>query len=280
MFSIYNCIIEKQRPLIMGILNVTPDSFFEAGKSFFAESAFNRALEIESGGADILDIGGCSTSPGKTFASLEEELSRLKTVLPLIPNTVKIPVSIDTFRPEAAKFALEKGVTIVNDESGVFSEDMASLVKEYNAHWIFMHTGNKTSSEVKVYKNGVVSEVLEFFKSMKEKALDFGISEDKLCFDYGIGFGKSRLDDLTLLKSTGEFKEFKPLLVGVSNKRVIGEATGCKVNERLFGTVSAESITAFLGADIIRTHDVKSALDAVKVSACIKRGNFGGQDSY
>jgi dihydropteroate synthase len=106
MFSIYNSISEKQRPLVMGILNVTPDSFFETGKNFFAESAFNRALEIESDGADIIDIGGCSTSPGKSFASLEEELSRLKTVLPLIPSTVKIPVSVDTFRPEVAKFAL------------------------------------------------------------------------------------------------------------------------------------------------------------------------------
>jgi dihydropteroate synthase len=113
MFSIYNRIIEKQRPLVMGILNVTPDSFFEAGKSFFAESAFNRALQIESDGADIIDIGGCSTSPGKSFASFEEELSRLKTVLPLIPDTVNIPVSVDTFRPEIAKFALENGTLLL-----------------------------------------------------------------------------------------------------------------------------------------------------------------------
>ncbi len=274
MFSIYNGISEKQRPLIMGILNVTPDSFFETGKSYFAEAAFNRALEIESEGADILDIGGCSTSPGKAFASLEEELSRLKTVLPLVTDTVRIPVSVDTFRVEAAKFALENGVDIVNDESGVFSLEMASLVKEFNVSWIFMHTGNKTSSEIAVYENGVVNDVLEFFKSMKEQALNFGISEDKLCFDYGIGFGKTREDDLTLLKNTDAFKEFKPLLVGVSNKRVIGQATGRDVDERLFGTLGAESVAAFLGADIIRTHNVKAAVDAVTVSACIKKGGF------
>jgi dihydropteroate synthase len=274
MFSIYNSITEKQRPLVMGILNVTPDSFFEAGKSFFAESAFNRALQIESDGADIIDIGGCSTSPGKTFASYEEELSRLKTVLPLIPNTVKIPVSIDTFRPRIAKFALENGVAIVNDESGVFSEEMASLVKAYNANWIFMHTGNKTSSEVAVYENGVVENVLGFFKSMKEQALNFGIDENKLCFDYGIGFGKTREDDLTLLKNTDVFSEFKPLLVGVSNKRVVGQATGREVDERVFGTISAESVSVFLGADVIRTHNVKACVDSINMVAAIKKGGF------
>ena len=274
MFSIYNSIIEKQRPLVMGILNVTPDSFFEAGKSFFAESAFNRALHIESDGADIIDIGGCSTSPGKSFASFEEELSRLKTVLPLIPDTVNIPVSVDTFRPEIAKFALENGVVIVNDESGVFSKEMASLVKEYNANWIFMHTGNKTSSEVAVYENGVVENVLEFFKSMKEQALNFGIAEDKLCFDYGIGFGKTREDDLTLLKNTDAFSDYKPLLVGVSNKRVVGQATGREVNDRLFGTVSAESVSAFLGAGVIRTHNVKACVDSVNMITAIKKGGF------
>ncbi|MBE6752566.1 MAG: dihydropteroate synthase [Ruminococcaceae bacterium] len=274
MFSIYNCMSEKKRPLVMGILNVTPDSFFESGKNYFAESAFNRALEIESEGADILDIGGCSTAPGKTFASQEEELARLKTVLPLIPNTVKIPVSVDTFRVDVAKFALNNGVRIVNDESGCFTKEMAAVVKEFDASWIFMHTGNKTSSETGDYPAGVVADVLEFFKSMKEQALNFGIGEDKLCFDYGIGFGKSREDDLTLLKNTDKFYDFKPLLVGVSNKRVVGQATGKDVNERLFGTLSAESITAFLGADVIRTHNVKACVDAVAVSASIKKGGF------
>lgn len=274
MFSIFNSVNEKQRPLVMGILNVTPDSFFETGKSFFAESAFNRALEIESDGADIIDVGGCSTSPGKSFASFEEELSRLKTVLPLIPNTVDIPVSVDTFRPQIARFALENGVTIVNDESGVFQAEMASLVKEYNASWVFMHTGNKTSSETREYKKGVVSDVLEFFKSMKEQALNIGIKEEKLCFDYGIGFGKTREDDLTLLQNTDAFSDFKPLLVGVSNKRVVGQATGREVDDRLFGTISAECVSAFLGAGVIRTHNVKACVDMVNMVASIKKGGF------
>jgi dihydropteroate synthase len=151
---------------------------------------------------------------------------------------------------------------------------MASLIKEFDASWIFMHTGNKTSSEVAVYKNGVVSDVLEFFKSVKEKALNYGIAEDKLCFDYGLGFGKTREDDLLLLKNTDVFREFKPLLVGVSNKRVVGTATGRDVNERLFGTIAAESISVFLGADIIRSHNVKAAVDAVNVATCFLKGGF------
>lgn len=274
MFSFIDCINEKKRPLVMGILNVTPDSFFEAGKSYFAEDAFNTALHLESAGADIIDIGGCATSPGKKQATLQEELARLKSVLPLIPNTVKVPVSVDTFRVKTAEYALNNGAVIVNDESGCFSEDMAKLVKFYNAGWVFMHTGNKTSSEEASYKNGVVYDVLEFFKEMKSKALAFGLKEEQLCFDYGLGFGKTREDDLTLLKNTSLFSEFRPLLVGVSNKRVIGKATGKDTNDRLYGTLSAESISVFLGAEIVRTHNVYAAHDAITVATSLKEGEF------
>lgn len=274
MFSIYNSICEKKRPIVMGILNVTPDSFYNSGEHFSLEAALERAKQIENEGADILDVGGCSTAPGKTFATSEEELARLKGVLPEIIKAVNIPVSVDTFRPEVARYALEVGAVVVNDESGSFSEEMASLVKEYGASWIFMHTGNKTSSQEADYKNGVIADVMHFFKYVKEKAIDFGIEESALCFDYGIGFGKSREDDLTLLKNTGAFNEFKPLLVGVSNKRVIGMATNREVHERLYGTLSAESIAAFLGAGVIRTHNVKACRDALAVCECIKKGGF------
>jgi dihydropteroate synthase len=137
-----------------------------------------------------------------------------------------------------------------------------------------MHTGKRTSSETREYKDGVVTDVLEFFKSMKEQALEFGISKDKLCFDYGIGFGKTREDDLTLLKNTEVFSDFKPLLVGVSNKRVVGQATGREVDDRLFGTVSAESISAFLGAGVIRTHNVKACVDSINMVNSIIKGGF------
>ena len=274
MFSIYNSIASKKRPLVMGVLNVTPDSFFDSGKSFFVDDAVNRAKQIEVEGADILDIGGCSTAPGNAIVSLNEELERLKNVLPAVMESVKIPVSVDTFRFEVARFALEQGAVIINDESGCFSEKMAMLVKQYGASWIFMHTGNKSSSQVAEYENGVVASVLEFFNSMKHQALGFGINENQLCYDYGIGFGKSREDDLTLLKNTNEFAEFKPLLVGVSNKRVVGQATGRETQDRIFGTVSAESISAFLGAGVIRTHNVKACVDSINMVNSIIKGGF------
>lgn len=274
MFSIYDSIAAKKRPLIMGVLNVTPDSFFDSGKSFFVDDAVNRAKQIEAEGADILDIGGCSTAPGNAIVPLNEELERLKNVLPAVLKSIKIPVSVDTFRFEVARFALEQGAVIINDESGCFSEKMAMLVKQYGASWIFMHTGNKSSSQVAEYENGVVASVLEFFNSMKHQALGFGINENQLCYDYGIGFGKSREDDLTLLKNTNEFAEFKPLLVGVSNKRVVGQATGRETQDRIFGTVSAESISAFLGAGVIRTHNVKACVDSINMVNSIIKGGF------
>lgn len=272
MFTFEEC---KKRTLVMGILNITPDSFFDGGESFSGERALENALRLQSEGADILDIGAVSTAPKSSPVSKEEEIRRLKTVFPLIPSKLDIPVSVDTKNSEAAKFALENGAVAVNDESGEFSEGTARLVKEHGAGWIFMHTGGKSSREEGLYENGVVAAVLDFFREMKEKALTYGINEKSLCYDYGIGFGKTREEDLTLIKNTKEFEAFRPLLVGVSRKRVIGEATGEKEpKDRLFGTVAAESVAAYLGAGILRVHDVKAAVDAVKTVEAIKKGRF------
>lgn len=272
MFTFEEC---KKRTLVMGILNVTPDSFSDGGESFFAEKALEKALKMQNDGADIIDIGAVSTAPKSEKVELSEELRRLKTVFPLVASRLDIPVSVDTRSPEAAQFALENGAVIVNDESGAFSSNMASLVKKHGAGWIFMHTGGKASSECAEYENGVVADALSFFEKMREAAAAYGINEESLCYDYGIGFGKTREEDLLLLKSTAEFSEYSPLLVGVSRKRVIGEATGEKEpKNRIFGTVAAESIAAFLGAGILRVHDVKAARDAVKTVEAVKKGSF------
>lgn len=272
MFTFDEC---KKRTLVMGILNITPDSFSDGGESFSPESALKNALEMQQDGADIIDIGAVSTAPESREVTLEEELKRLGRVLPLIRSKISLPISVDTKRWEAARFALENGATIVNDESGIFSKDMARIVKEHGAGWVFMHTGGKSSKETADYKNGVVSDVLDFFKNMKENALLCGLCENSLCFDYGIGFGKTREEDLILLLNTDEFGGFSPLLVGVSRKRVIGEATGIKLpRERIYGSVAAESVAAFLGAGILRVHDVKAARDAVNTVEAIKKGSF------
>ena len=277
MFSFTEFINRENRTLVMGILNITPDSFSDGGDYFSPSSALEAAKRMVSEGASVIDIGGCSTAPMNTEASSKEELLRLKSVLPLISDNIGVPISVDTKRPEAARFALENGASVINDESGFFNKEMASLVKSYGAGWIVMHTGGLDSANIGEYPRGVVSDVKKFFNNMKKDALSYGIDESALCYDYGIGFGKSRADDLTLLKAIAEFKEFAPLLVGVSRKRLIGEITGRKLpKDRTDGSVAAAVLAAYGGASIIRAHDVKATYDALLVADAVKRGTLIG----
>lgn len=266
MFSFKKLIDDKQGPLVMGILNITPDSFSDGGEANSLSSALERLNNLFEEGADIIDIGACSTAPKNKIVSVEEELKRLEILPELVKNS-KVPLSIDTFRPKVAGFALECGVSIINDESGVFDTEMAKVVKEYSAGWIFMHTGGKTSKEVTEYENGVVDDAVAFFNEMKLKATDFGIEEGSLCFDCGIGFGKSRDDDIELLKNCETLSEYSPLLIGVSRKRVIGELTGQQnPKERVSGSVAVAVSCALKGAGVLRVHDVKETVDALKIT--------------
>lgn len=274
MFSFKGLINKKNRPLVMGILNITPDSFSDGGEANSLSSALERLNKLSEQGADIIDIGACSTAPKNEPVSLEEELKRLE-ILPELVKSSKVPLSIDTFRPEIAHYALENGVCIVNDESGKFSEGMANEVKIHSAGWIFMHTGGKTSNETAEYKNGAVNDVLKFFESMKKQAIAYGISEDSLCYDCGIGFGKTRDEDLQLLSECKKLSRYSPLLVGVSRKRVIGEILN-KENpkERIIGSVAAATVCTYNGAQILRVHDVTETLDAIKVAYTIIKGHI------
>lgn len=269
MFSFKNLIEKKNAPLIMGVLNITPDSFSDGGEFNGLSSALERLNKLYEDGADIIDIGACSTAPNNTIVSIEEELKRLEILSELVESS-KVPLSIDTFRPEVAKFALENGVSIINDESGAYNPAMANVVKEYKAGWIFMHTGGKSSKETTEYENGVVADVVDFFNDMKTKAVAFGINEDSLCYDCGIGFGKTRNDDTELLKNCKTLSQYSPLLIGVSRKRVIGELTGEKnPKDRVAGSVAAAICCAKNGAGVLRVHDVKETVDAIKVSSIL-----------
>lgn len=260
----------KNRPLVMGILNLTPDSFSDGGECVSFDSALEKLKILQEQGADIIDIGACSTAPDNEIVSEGEELRRL-AALPELMKYAEVPVSVDTFRPAVAEFALKCGVSIVNDESGAFSQTMADVVKAYGAGWIFMHTGGKGSREAGEYTDGVVSDVLSFFDDMKNKAKKFGIDEASVCFDCGIGFGKTRRDDIELLRNIEALSVYSPLLVGVSRKRVIGEMTG-KVNpkDRVSGSVAAAAVAVIKGASVLRVHDVAQTLDAVNVSNVLK----------
>lgn len=272
MFSFRSLIDEKKRPLVMGILNITPDSFSDGGVAFSLSGALERLHCLEEDGADIIDIGACSTAPMNEVVSCDEEIKRL-SFLPELVKVATIPLSIDTFRPEVAEYALSCGVKIVNDESGKFSKEMAEVVKRYNAGWIFMHTGGKSSKDIKEYPDGVTNDVLTFFKECETKASDFGIDKDSLFFDFGIGFGKSREDDLTLLSECEKVTAYYPLLVGVSRKRIIGEITNEKASKnRVAGSVAAATLVAYKGAEILRVHDVKETVDAMNIVKAVTKG--------
>lgn len=280
MFSFKKLLSEKNRTLVMGILNITPDSFSDGGECVSVKDIVEKIRLMETAGADIIDIGACSTAPMNGIVTEEEELRRL-SVLPELVKSAKVPLSVDTFRPSVARFALENGVSVINDESGKFSSEMAEAVKCFGAGWIFMHTGGKSSKEIATYEDGVVNDVSDFFEAMKTEALNYGINEECLCYDFGIGFGKTRAHDLELLNSCDAFVKFSPLLVGVSRKRVVGEATGCEnPKERVFGSVAAAAVCAYGGAGILRVHDVKETVDALKMVDCIKKGYINGKDYY
>ncbi|MGN0526131.1 MAG: dihydropteroate synthase [Acutalibacteraceae bacterium] len=272
MFSFKN--LYKDRPLVMGILNITPDSFSDGGEAYNLSSALERLRALHEEGADIIDIGACSTAPFNNIVDADTELERL-SFLPELVKNASVPLSIDTLRPKVADYALSVGVSIVNDETGAFTTEMAEVVKRYKAGWVFMHTGGVSSKEVKVYPNGVTEDVLDFFKSMKEQAVAFGINEDALCYDCGIGFGKSRNDDVKLLSDCKVLSRYSPLLIGASRKRVIGEITGEKnAKDRVAGSVAAACICGYNGAGILRVHDVKETVDAIKVSHAIYNGRL------
>jgi dihydropteroate synthase len=247
---------------IMGILNVTPDSFFDGDAYFSPELAGERALELEAQGADIIDIGAQSTRPGSVPVPPEEELNRLMPVLEKIIGQIKIPVSIDTYYPEVAEQALAHGAAIINDVSGKFNPKMAEVIARYYAGWILMHN-NGGADAVPAYEPDVVTAVKKSLIEMTELAMNFGIAREQLCVDPGIGFGKSREDNLRLIANICELKmDNIALLAGVSRKRVIGEEYA--PHDRLAGTIAAHVMAQMGGADILRVHDVKDTRQATQ----------------
>ncbi len=266
------------RTYIMGILNYTPDSFSDAGMYFNIESAVSRAKEIEAEGADILDVGACSTAPGKAQADEETELRRLSELLQPVIEAVSIPVSVDTYRPAAACLALTAGAKIINDESGRFSEEMASLCKTHGAGWIYMHTGGGSADEVAHYEKGVVRAVREAFDGFIAAATAYGIPKECLCTDIGIGFGKTMEENIELLQSIEALKiPDVALLTGLSRKRVIGFLSGeSAFADRDYATAVANAAAILGGTDLLRVHNVRAAVGAAKTADALFRGKRHG----
>ncbi|MBQ9414553.1 MAG: dihydropteroate synthase [Clostridia bacterium] len=251
---------------VMGILNVTPDSFSDGGRFDRPDAALIRAAEIEREGAAILDIGGQSTRPGYTLLSPEEEWARLCPVLTNL--TVTIPVSVDTFYPAVAKRAIEAGASIINDVSGDLQNGMIPLAAATGAGLILLHAGDP-------------QDAIAFFDEALQEAAKAGLREEQLCFDIGVGFGKTREQDLESIRNIPRLCQAYPtvpILCGASRKRVVAAAAGTTVPpvERLGGTVALHTAAQLSGARILRAHDVKESVQAATAIDSLMRG---GQDA-
>ena len=244
--------------LIMGILNVTPDSFSDGGEFFRPEDALLHAKKMLSDGADIIDVGAMSTRPGSVPVTYEEEIRRLEPVLTGLHFLWNAVISVDTVNPQTADFALSHGADIINDVSGCFNEEMAAVVKKHRAGWIMTHTGAVSSGSVIDYPGGVVSSVKKFFDAFVFECEKYGIDKEYICLDPGFGFAKTTEDNIQLLQNLE--KLIRPdvaFLTALSRKRFIGEITDvADAGKRLAGTLTADIIALMKGTDIVRVHNV------------------------
>lgn len=263
----------------MGILNVTPDSFSDAGLYFDKSLAVEKAYQMLEDGADIIDIGGESTRPGSEPVPLEEELRRTIPVIKTLSTEIKAPISIDTYKAEVARRALDSGASIVNDISGLrFDPEMPEVVAEYKVPVVIMHIkGTPKNMQQNPTYEALIPEIMDYLRVSIRLAMKSGVEEDKIIIDPGIGFGKTFDHNLEIIKNLHEFTLLeKPLLIGPSRKAFIGKILGdLPTSERLEGTAAAVAISIFNGANIIRVHDVKEMVRVAKVADAIKKEMVG-----
>ncbi len=269
------CFDFSKKTYIMGILNVTPDSFSDGGLYFDKAKAVKRALQMVEEGADIIDIGGESTRPGSEPVTIEEELKRTIPVIKALARKIEIPLCIDTYKSEVAKRALDAGASMVNDISALrFDPLMPAVVSEYKVPTVIMHIrGNPKDMQQNPLYEALIPEILDYLRAGMIIARQAGISEDMIVIDPGIGFGKTFDHNLQIIHNLQEFNQFrKPILIGLSRKAFIGKILGdVPVTERLEGTAAAVAISITNGANIIRVHDVKQMVKVAKVADAIKK---------
>ncbi|HMN47738.1 MAG TPA: dihydropteroate synthase [Ignavibacteriaceae bacterium] len=266
-YKFNNIELNFDKPLIMGILNVTPDSFSDGGKYFSKDLAVDHALKMIDEGADIIDIGGESTRPGSDPVSLDEELERTIPVIKKLKSLRNdIVISIDTTKSKVAEQALNNGASIINDISGLtFDDKMIIVAKQFNAGVIIMHIkGNPKTMQQNPYYENVVKEVYDFLDSQSKKVFQNGV--EKIIIDPGIGFGKRVEDNFTLIKNLETFQSIGyPIMIGLSRKSFIGQTLELEINDRDIATVILEAISVIKSARIIRTHNVKYCHQMVKL---------------
>ena len=259
----------RRDTLIMGILNVTPDSFSDGGKFIHLDKALSQAQYMEKNGADIIDIGGESTRPGAISVSVKEEINRTIPVIEEIRKFSNISISIDTYKSEVAEKALLAGADFINDISGfTFDSRMMEIVKKFDVPVVLMHIkGTPQDMQTNPTCIDVIKDLLEFFSFQINKALDFGIKKVQIIIDPGIGFGKQLNDNFILIRRLREFSKLGcPILIGPSRKSFIGLTLDSPPEFRLEGTLAAVSAGILNGASIVRVHDVKEVKRTVIIT--------------
>jgi dihydropteroate synthase len=251
-------------PLVMGVVNITPDSFYDGGRYATSEDAIKQAEKLIAEGADILDLGAASTRPGAEFLTPEQELERLLPVLDsIVQNHPDAIISVDTFQSEVAKEAVKHGASIVNDISGGTLDDrMFDVVAKLNVPYILMHIqGDPQTMQVNPQYDDVVAEVYEFLARQSEKARNAGIKQ--IVVDPGFGFGKTVEHNFTLLRNLKQFRALGPLMAGLSRKSMINKVLKTKPENALTGTIALNTLALTHGVNILRVHDVKEARQVI-----------------
>ena len=256
----------------MGIVNVTPDSFSDGGKYAATNLAIEHALKLAQEGAAILDIGGESTRPNAVPVSLEEELSRVIPVIEALISQVNIPISIDTYKPQVMQAAINAGASMVNDVRALQENGALEVAAKGNVGVCLMHMqGLPATMQDNPHYDNVVSDVIAFLRLRLQASIDAGIPANCIVLDPGFGFGKTRAHNISLIKHLDQFAPIgQPILVGLSRKSVLGQVTGNDVDTRLYASIAASVIAAQKGAKILRVHDVKATVEALKIVSAIQ----------
>jgi dihydropteroate synthase len=262
--------IALDRPRIMGILNVTPDSFFDGGRWPTPEAAVRRGVELAAEGADILDVGGESTRPGAAEVPPDEELRRVVPVIAELSRQVQVAISVDTRHAAVARAALAAGAAIVNDVSALGDPAMAAAVREAGAGLVLMHMrGTPADMQQDPRYGDVAAEVRAYLAQRIEAALAAGIGRPQIAVDPGLGFGKTTAHNLALLDALARLAELAPVVVGASRKRFIGEVTGQPVDRRLAGSLTVALWCVARHAAVLRVHDVAATRAALDMAAAL-----------
>jgi len=266
--------LQLNQPCIMGILNLTPDSFSDGGLFINKDNALNHVAQMINDGAQIIDIGGESTRPGASDVSVDEECQRVIPLIKAIRETSDIPVSIDTSKTEVMQQAVAAGASMINDVNALRAEGAVELAAKLNVPVCIMHMQGlpRTMQHTPSYKN-VVQEVKAFLKDRVDVCMKAGIKQKDIIIDPGFGFGKTLEHNLTLFKHLSDFEDLGfPLLVGVSRKSMIGQVLNdAPADERLYGSVALATLAAWMNTNILRVHDVKATADALKLCMAVKK---------